>query len=211
MVKRIFLTSLVITVLVFIAGLMLGWNLDEYRTNKLLKEVKENELATESYLVEQLFIGGLGGDKCISAQPRINMLSSELAELGKIIETYEENKLFSQQEYDYMVRRYFLLEMKTYVLYNSFKNDCGSESDVVLFFYDQNEESKKQGYVLDAVVEKNPASIAVFSINKEFAKDPAIEALKLYYNVTKAPTLIINNERTKEGFVGIGELEGLLL
>ena len=71
--KYIFLTSLAITLLVFVAGLFLGWNLDSLRSSELLSDLRNNELDTESYLVERAFWDSYGGEDCNFAELRLNV------------------------------------------------------------------------------------------------------------------------------------------
>lgn len=205
------MTSLAITVCVFVAGLLLGWNLDTLRTDQILNDLRDNELDTESYLIEQGFWNSLGSDDCSFAEPRLNSLSIELAELGQYLNNYQKKNIFEEDDFAYLARRYFLLEVKGYILYNDLQEQCNITNDVILYFYGSDDDySEKQGYVLDKVVDKANGTVDVFSINRYFEGDPALETLKLYYNVTMTPTIIINGEMKKEGFVSYEEIRELL-
>jgi len=209
--KHIFLTSLAVTVLVFIAGLLLGWNLDTYRSSAVLSDLRSNELDTESYLIEQAFWDSFGGDDCSFAEPRLNSLSVELAELGQYLNTYEKKSIFEDDNFQYLARRYFLLEIKGYILFNELKEQCDITNDAILYFYaSEDEESEIQGYVLDKIVRRSNGTVDIFSINKDFQGDEAIETLKLYYNITTSPTIVINGEIKKEGYVSYEEVKELL-
>ncbi len=209
--KHIFFTSLAITICVFVAGLLLGWNLDTLRTDQVQSDLRSNELDTESYLIEQAFWNSIGGDDCSFAEPRLNSLSVELAEVGQYLNNYQKKNLFEEDDFQYLARRYFLLEVKGYILYNDLKEKCDIDNDVILYFYGSDDDySEKQGYVLDKVVDKANGTVDVFSINKDFEEDAALETLKLYYNITITPTIIINGETKKEGYVSYEEIKELL-
>src|SRR3989344_6454342 len=132
--KHIFVTSLAITLVVFAGGLLLGWNLDTLRTNEILSNLRTNELDTESYLIEQAFWDSFGGEDCSFAEPRLNSISVELAELGHYLNDYQKKNLFEEDEFQYLARRYFLLEIKGYTLYNELKQQCNIENNVILYF-----------------------------------------------------------------------------
>ncbi|MDP3727908.1 MAG: hypothetical protein Q8R18_00495 [bacterium] len=209
--KYIFLTSLVITLLVFVAGLFLGWNLDTLRSSELLSDLRNNELDTESYLVERAFWDSYGGEDCRFAELRLNSLSAELAELGQYLNSYQKKNIFEEDEFQYLARRYFLLEIRGYILYNELKENCAIQNDVILYFYGfEDEESQKQGYVLDKIVDRSNGTVDIFSINKDYEGDGALETVKLYYNVTVTPTIIINGNTKKEGYVNYDEIKELL-
>ena len=209
--KHIFLTSLLITIVIFLAGLFLGWNLDTMRSAEISNTLRSNELDTESYLLEQTFWEGLGGSDCTFAEPRLNSLSVELAELGQYLNEYQQKNIFEEEEFQYLARRYFLLEIKGYILYNELKETCDIHNTVILYFYGNDDpDSERQGYVLDKVVERSNGTIDIFSINKDFDGDQTLEIVKLYYNITTTPTIIINEEIKQEGYVSYEEILELL-
>ena len=209
--KHIFITSLALTVVIFLAGLLLGWYLDNSRTNDILTDLRSNELDTESYLVEQAFWDSFGGEDCTFADARLNSISTQLRDLGQYLSSYQQKNVFQEDEFQYLARRYFVLEIKRYVLYNDLKTKCDVQNDLILYFYEpEDSESVKQGYVLDILVQQSNNTIDIFSINKDFAGDQAIETLKLYYNITMAPTIIVNGDQKQEGYVDYDGVKKLL-
>ncbi|MBL7051798.1 MAG: hypothetical protein ISS01_01785 [Nanoarchaeota archaeon] len=176
--RKAFVTSLLITLMVFVAGLFLGWNLDNIRTDTILENLKGNELDAESLSIEQSFWEEFGGDNCQFAEQRLNLLSSELVELGQYLNSYTDKSIFEEAEYEYLARRYFLLEIQTYILVNHMNEECQMNNSYILFFYGED--------------------------------DIAIDTLKLYYDVTDTPTMIINNDIKREGYVSYEELKELI-
>ncbi|MBI5797604.1 hypothetical protein HZA98_01730 [Candidatus Woesearchaeota archaeon] len=210
--KQIFLTTLLISILVFGAGLLLGWNLDKYRSQDVSDDLRTNELDTESFLIEQNFLDSFaGGDDCSFAEPRLAQISSELIQLGQTLESYEQKNIFQDAEFKYLARRYFLLEIKGYTQFNELKDKCHIKNDVILYFYDpEDSQSALQGYVLDRVANEANGSVDVFSINQNFAGDSAISTVKIYYNITTSPTIIVNGKEKREGYTSYEEVKVLL-
>ncbi len=207
--RKILLVSLIITILIFLAGLLLGLSLDDTRISDIVNNLNQNELNRESYLVEQDFIKVAGGNICDLSRPRINELSTELAKLGQLLTRYESKGILKASEYEYLKRKYFLLEIKTYTLFTNLRKECDYNFTTVLFFYDQDhQDSLNQGYVLDSFVQ-NGKNVHIFSFDRNF-KEQAIGTLIIHYNVTQAPTLVLNNEIIKEGLTSVDELKTII-
>lgn len=206
----IFWRSLVITIIIFGAGLLIGFYLDNFRTDEVYDELRGYELSTESYLVEQSFWDTFGMNDCSVAEKRLNVISTELAELGMYLNSYEQKSIFNEQEFQYLAQRYFLLEIKGYILFTKLKEQCNIENDVILYFYGPDDsDSELQGYVLDSLVLQSNGTLDVFSINKDFEGDLAIESVLIYYNITTAPTMVINGE-IREGYTSYSVLKDLI-
>lgn len=206
--KHIFLTSLAITIAIFVAGLLLGWNLDNVRTSVIMEELQGNELDAESFIIEQSFWDIVANEnRCDVAEARLNSLSMELSEVGDYLTNYQKKNIFKEGEYRELARRYFLLEIKTYILYYDLKENCEMKNDVILFFYGTNHAlSEIQGKTLDNIVDGGNNTLDIFSINNDFEGDAAIETIKIYYNITEVPTLIINNDVKIEGYANYAQI-----
>lgn len=205
--KKFLLISLGFSIIVFTAGLLLGISLDDKKVNDLVLNLNQNELNAESYNIEKDFIASFGGDKCSLSRPRVESLSEELGRIGSILTSYESSRVFESSDINYLKRKYFLLEIKSYNLFESLKEECNYNYTTILFFYDLNDViSLRQGSVLDALVNMKP-NVNIFSFDRAFKEDPAFETFKLHYNITSSPTMIINNKIRMEGLV---DFEGLL-
>ena len=204
--KKFLMISLGISIFVFTSGLLLGITLDTTKVNELVENINRNELSTESYSVEKEFLNVFGGDKCTLSNPRVNALSEEIGKIGRLLTKYESTNVFEQSDFSYLKRKYSLLEIKAYSLFSSLKKECNYDYTTILFFYDPNhDESTRQGYVLDALVNLNP-NMHVFSFDRLFKDDPTLETLRIHYNITVSPTLIINDKIKKEGLINLDNL-----
>ena len=208
--KRIFGLSLLFTTLVFIAGLFAGYGLDSLRSHTVYDDLQQNELDAQSFTIEQEFLDKISNYDCSLATPRLSTMSKELGKLGYYLLNYEKTSIFKRSEYDYLIRKYYLQQVRTYTLYEQLNEKCNLDSDLILFFFDpEDSTSTTQGNVLDVMVEKNP-NISVFSINAKYEGDPTLITLKQYYNITETPTIVINDKVKKSGLVGEDELLELM-
>ena len=203
--KKFLAISLGISIIVFTAGLLLGISLDETKVNDLLVNINQNELNTESYLVEKEFLTTFGGDKCSLSGPRVDALSEEIGSIGISLASYESTNVINTNEFNYLKKRYSLLEIKAYSLFTSLKRECNYNYTTIIFFYDINQDASiRQGKVLDALVNLNQ-NAHIFSFDRQF-EEPTLETLKIHYNVTISPTLVINNKIKNEGLINLEDL-----
>ena len=204
--KDVFISTFIIVIGIFVLGLYLGSKLDSYRIDDLKAQIGKSELDAESFIIEMSFADSFSENKCEILRPIINELSGELGEIGKTLTKYDSKGIFDKNEYNILKRRYFILEIRAYTLRKELKEKCGEDNNVILYFYDvnNNEESLRQGYVLDSMVNRNQ-NITVFSIDREF-KEPLLDTVKRHYNVTKGPTIIVNFDKKFEGFTPEAEI-----
>lgn len=208
--KRIFGLSFLFTTLIFIAGLFAGYALDGLRSSDVYDTLQQNELDAQSFNIEQKFLEKSSNYDCSLATPRLSLMSKELGKLGYYLRSYEKKSIFKKSDYDYLVRKYFLQQINTYILYKELKQKCSLDSDLILFFFDPDDTtSTAQGNVLDVMVEKDQ-KISVFAINAKYDNDPTLVTVKKYYNITQTPTIIINDNIIKTGLVGEEELVELM-
>ncbi|MBS3149856.1 hypothetical protein J4455_04165 [Candidatus Woesearchaeota archaeon] len=204
--RTMLLISLVITTLIFLAGFLLGYSLDKSRISDVVEKLEEDDFQRDSYVTEQKFLNLFHGDVCYLTTQRLNDLSKHLAETGKVLTDYEVRGIFNDNEYLSLKKRYFVSEIKFYILLKELKDNCNYDRYVILFFYDQNNrESIQQGYILDAVV-RRLQNITVLSIDRELSNDPSVSALINYYNITFGPTIIVNFEDKYEGLTNVNEV-----
>ena len=208
--RDIFITTLIITLFVFGFGFWLGSYQDSFRVDYSSDSISSSELDTQSLVTERLFFERFGGKGCEQSKKRLESFNKQIYEVGKVLGKFDTKSISKQNQYNFLKRKYFLLELNTYLLTNQMKEECKDETKVLLFFYDikDNEESLRQGLVLDTLVHQK--SLVVFSFDREFTDEPLLNTIKEFYNVTKSPTLIINYKTKKEGLISAEELKKLL-
>ncbi len=208
--KNIFIKSAIITIIVFFVGIIFGKSLEQYQVEDRLAVLRESELDTESYFQEKRFLGTFGADPCILAKSRISKLLQDLQKTSSGLLALENKNFFGGETYDSLLRRHIILQVRTYTTVHELNKQCEHILTPILFFYGtDNFEAEKQGYVLDRLQQQN-VSIAVFSISKEYTKEPLVATLVTRYNITTIPTLIINDQTKLEGYHSIEELMHIL-
>lgn len=202
--KYLVVTSALLLVFVFIGGVLLGRSLEGLESGRISNFIKENELNTESYLIEQELIEEFDQNNCELTNVRIEDLSTELSGIGRrLIEEDAEKKLGSEN-YIFLKKKFHLMQVKTYILFKKFREACSTSNNIILFYYSLNDnDSAEQGKILDRIVENYDAKI--FAIEYNYPNE--ISFLESYYKITKTPAVVINYNNLREGLISYEEIE----
>jgi len=207
-ITKTLITSFLIAAVIFLFGLYLGYTLDNLRVADVSNSLDEVELETLYYVTSQNYIDAFGDENesyCDLLSTLLSTLSPDLADIGMTLTSYENKNIFSGRDYNILKHKYFLLEVRAYTLFTQLKETCDYNFDLVLYFYDQHDESsRRQGYVLDNLVRARD-NFYIFSFDRSF-EEAIIYFLKERYDVTVAPMIIINDNKAFKGFTGSGEI-----
>lgn len=210
--KHLFIVSFALTLVVFMAGLLLGFSLDNFRSSDILSSIKLNELETESYIVGESFLDNFEDNKCDTLSLRINEIKRITTKVGSQLSGFDEKSMTIKGDMDYLKRKYTILEVKFLVMLHQFKKECGTKVTTILFFYTKDDsDSKKQGYVLTDLSKRYKEDMVILSIDKDYTDESLVKMLKLKYDIQKSSTLVIDNEIKLEGFVSKDKLDQIIM
>jgi len=199
--------ALILTVTIFVSAILFNYGLDFYRFDSILQTIVNHEIDSDAYHAEINFIDVFGGNKCEVMQRRIRKLKDEIHQVGIELTTYGTLSLFKKKDFNYLKRRYFLLEIKFYALINQMNIVCDKVTIPILFFYEiDDEDSETQGFVLDNIGRSFESSVVVLSIDKDYEDEQLVALLVKKYNITSAPTMVINNNLVLTGLIFEGPL-----
>lgn len=205
--KHLFLTTIFLLVVVFILGMLIGRWLSSSRVDEITNFIRNNELDTEAYLIEQDLLGEFEEGNCEIANVRISNLGNDLWELGKSLSPEDAEERLGKDNYFFMKRKYHLLQIRNYILFYDLKKHCDNTGSVVLFYYSKgDDQSEQQGKILDRVV--RDYGINVFAIEYNYSEE--LSFMEEYYNVDKTPTLIIEYNTILEGLTSYEEIKEAL-
>ncbi len=209
--KNVFLTSLVITVLIFSSAMLINYSLDFFRLGSIIGVMKEHEISSEAYLTEESFIEAFGGNKCATLNNRIELLKKEIKDVGIELSGYGRISFFKKEDYDYLERKYFLLELKFLASIEKLNRECNMPYIPIIFFYKADDDlSERQGYILSELSEEYDHTVVVISLDKDYKKEPLVKFLVEQYNITNAPTTVIAGQIRHERLVYAKELRGVI-
>ncbi len=202
--KHVFLTFFIAIVVVFIAGLLLGRYMERSAENEVKDFLQENELITESYLLEQALIRNSGEEGCDLARVRTTDLFNQLGMTGKRLSDPEAGEILGERSYTLLKRQYHLMQIRTFLLFQQLSGRCGIQDNVVLYYYGPDGgQSTRQGMILDELVLSD--GIIVFAVEYNFSSE--LSFMEQYYNITSTPSIVLNYNKT---YKGVAEKEDIL-
>ncbi len=146
------------------------------------------------------------------SQESFNQISRDLGYSGSIINELE-RKLGKDDERVLEQKKFYtlvLLEHLEFLI--DYNKKCNTSLDYILFFYSnqkgQYKSSEDLGKILDVLVGKNK-NLSVYSFDVNLEGD-LMQKLKEKYNITKAPTIVINDKFYLEGVNSLNDLESYL-
>ncbi len=209
--KNVLLNSFLLTCLIFAAGILLNYGLDFIRIDVISTVMSGHELSTQAYLLEQEMAGLFGGNKCEAMAARISSLKEEIRQVGVDLSSYSRFSFFKKKDFDYLKRKYFLLELKFFSLVQKYNQDCGRSIIPILYFYEIDQDaSERQGFILEDVAKSFDRQVIVLTLDKDYKDEPLVGFLAQKYNVTIAPTIVFDGVK-KEGLTYTGELNATIL
>lgn len=204
--KRKYVAVYIITTLIFLIGVSIGWQVNNYLTSDVRGGVDEIRAQLIGFDLRNKIIGqdcDVSIDSILRDKYRIGNEVTELEErLGK-----KDREVLIQKEL------YQLTELSTWLVLKDRKEICGDKLDLILFFYSNEEEnnldkvSEDQGYILDDLWINDP-SIIVFSFDVN-TQNPALESLIEIYNITIIPSIVIN-DNVYSGFKNLDQMREII-
>ncbi len=207
---RIIVSCLFLTMLIFAFGILLNYGLDFVRISTIADVMSQHELNTAAYLAEQEFTDSFGGNRCVAMNARIAQLKEEIKTVGADLGSYSAFSFFRKTDYDYLKRKYFLLELNFLTLIEQLNKECNRPYIPIIFFYRIDDDiSERQGFILADLSKDYEQQVVVLSIDKDYKDERLVQLIAAKYGVSSAPTIIIDNQK-KEGLIYTGELNATI-
>ncbi len=192
--------------IVFAVGVFVGNSWRSQSSSEISKLLRSSELDAESFLIEQELFKNFETN-CDFAQKRLNSLSQELWGLGKVLGSDDAEQRLGSEDYVFLKRKYHLMQIRTFVLEKQLKEECGTGSKVILFYFKRNDPaSREQGMILDELVDKY--DLHIYAVELGYSKE--LKFLEDYYGIKEAPAIVFDFTAPVSGVVSREELIGKL-
>lgn len=210
--KDKYIVAGVITFLIFMLGLTLGFVIEDHRYN-LIEEINmEQEVEYISLQSQYLYLQAFGNyNNCPVLSTTLKETVEDLSNsLSRVIAFEEENEI-SDIRKDLVMRRYILDNLRYWLLAKESKEKCNLDIVPILYFYSTDCPScPNQGTILTYFKQLFEEQLLVFPINLDLRnQEPMVEIMVSQFNVSKYPTLIIDNKKF-EGVVKRDQLKEVI-
>ncbi|RME78608.1 hypothetical protein D6774_00555 [Candidatus Woesearchaeota archaeon] len=200
-----YIAAFAIATLLFFSGLWFGSYLSDQKLESIGDLENDIRLST---LGSELQYQILEQEPCAASNS--TALIKELFEIGSRLDFMESQRGPKDPQVIELKEFYHLLEIRHWLLMRQVKEQCSTNTDLILYFYSNEGDCDKcseQGTILTYLHRTRPdISIYSFDINID---NPALTALKELFKVRSTPTLIVNDKKF-ESFTSLEELQSQL-
>jgi len=203
--------TLIVVVTVFFLGFSVGSMLNDVKTTILSDKFSDIQNEIDSLEFGLLLTSTLENLTCPFLRSQVTFIHKEAQEIGDKIISYENQEQVDLEQYKRLKKEYMLVRLKYWSLSERLKNACDEDFTTILYFYSVNNcaDCKSQGEILDYLQQRIPKQVYVFPV--DMYEDLVImNILRTAYNITQAPSLIIDGNVVLHGLQGNKELTTFL-
>ena len=192
--KSRFLAAFFLTALIFLLIIITNNYFNETKLNSISSAYNDARIDA---LDAELQYNILTENPCLALN--FEPLGDELFELGGKLTSMEDSMGKENTQVIDLKKYYSILEARQWLFLKKASKECKMSTTTILFFYSNRDDCgscEKQGFVLN-YVRKNMPDVYVYSfdVNLDIS---AIRALKLTYNVTEVPSIVVNDNVYRE-------------
>ncbi|MBI5390934.1 hypothetical protein HZB02_05575 [Candidatus Woesearchaeota archaeon] len=206
--KEKYIFALLITLLVFSSGLILGLYMEGKRAQSIDLANKEQKLDFSSLQLQYAFLDQLRSDKdCTAVQRSFEENVKGLDNTREKLENYQQDA-WDKQEFENLRREYTIAQVNYWVLFRKAKEICSNDAVDILYFYSTKDECPRcddQAFVLTYLKKNFGNSLLNFVFDGNMKEEPLIPLMKSAYNISSYPTLVVNG-RVYHEFKSLEEL-----
>jgi hypothetical protein len=209
--KKIFLKTLALTLLVFIIGLYAGIFFDNLRLEEIKSSLTEIDNLWNDARLMQSFTQEMIDNKSLNCNILLkeNLIAGDkIYQQGQKVEEDEKANMFTptiivEKE------RYALLDLQFWLNSIELKKICNASYSTVIYFYSQYNKTVEQGFqdkVLFDFKEKCGSQIVYITFPSDMGIT-TLDTIKSIYSIDKLPAILINESLVVYSPVSMGELE----
>ncbi len=207
---KLYLVAGVITVSVFLLGMMLGIVFEGKRVGHIDQQSRSQRLDFGSLQLQFQYITQLNQEKnCPALLGAMNEYFNRLAITEERLTNYQKDAKLDRGEFDLLKREYTQAEIGYWMLVNKIKETCSTDSVTALYFYSDDDECPdcgSQAFVLGYLKDLLKDRFLVFSIDTQLENEAMINMLRSTFNITRYPTVVVGNRV----FSGLADKDALL-
>lgn len=205
--KRRYVLAGILTALVFVLGLLLGFVIEGKRVGLVQDVANEAKVDIGSLQLQYAFIEELAQVGNCAAFEKVFDKNLENLETARIkLANYQLDATVNRQEFELLQRNYIISQVEYLLLSMKAKNLCKSDVvNIIYFFSKECDTCDDQSFLLTFTKQKLGERLFIFGFDTSFGKEPLLKLMISTYNVTAYPTIIIEDQK-HVGFMAKGNL-----
>lgn len=211
--KDVFWKAAILTLVVFILGVLLGYYLESGRLTEIEEEYKLIELQWADAKLQTVYYQTLSPELCNAAIEENLKFADRIYEEGLKLEKYEKANKLMGEKFLLDKKRYSLLKVEFWLNSIFLKEKCESANYTNLVYFYANKPTTNQliqqatiSKTLKELKEKQGKSLMLIPLPIDLDIS-VINVIKNSYNINSIPTILINEEIKLEGVKTIEEIE----
>ncbi len=213
---RIFIETLILTLLVLIIGISIGFYIEFNRANQVIQDYRSFEVSALDLKLQNYYYQIMDNTSCQIAIQNNLIFADNIYEKGLLLEKYEQASQLSDSNILLTEKQKYVL-LKTELWLNSIilKKKCNSPAHTLVYIYSQNPSKLKQAEqqavseTLKQIKQEKGNNIILIPIAGDINLDSVSMQLKIY-NITYFPSIIIDEKIIIQGFKNKQEIETYL-
>jgi predicted transcriptional regulator len=209
LIKESLIKAAGVTLLVLLIGFLAGLQLDDVRTSYIDNQISEAEVNAQTVVAVQNYLES-SESYCRLVEEEIPDMGRKNAEIGTTLQQFSSRGVSEAEEYKTLRRKYYVSQLRLYNTMIAYRDRCESDIDVIMFFFDSDISSERQGAVLTEYRREVDNSTNIFSYNLAVEDSQVLEVLKTDFKITDGPSIVINGNRTYKEYVPLKQLRQIL-
>jgi hypothetical protein len=208
---KLYLKPAILTIFIFLIGVMIGITIDNYRLSSARKSISESEIRWNDAQLLNLHLERLGSDYCNLALEENLAYNDKIYDYGSNIEkTIDATRFTPEIEQEW--RRYVLLQTQFWFNSIDLKEKCGFDYyNIVHISRKKNSttqeeiNNKIQSTILLDLKEKCGNKIMLIPLTAD-VNLIVIDSIIKQFNITSFPAIVINEKYVFQGLTTMEEL-----
>ncbi|NUN11923.1 hypothetical protein HUU53_04760 [Candidatus Micrarchaeota archaeon] len=204
---KLYLTALIISIIVFSAGIAVGLFLTQSVNDSLQNEL--SGLRSRTTELELLFLLNSSSNLCSFYSQQVKAFDQDTSSFGAKLDFLEKKRGRLDQGVRDLKKEFSVMQLRDYLFVSKFNEVCPQKIDSLLFFYTNENcpECTKQGLVGPDLKQKHP-DLMIYAFDVDL-NSPAVEALRELYAINSYPSIVLNGV-VFNGYQSSQEIESLL-
>ncbi len=209
--KRRYVLAGILTAMVFVLGLLLGFVIEGKRVELVQDASEELKVDIGSLQLQYAFIDQLSQvGNCADFMNAFGKNVENLETARIKLSNYQDQATVNRKEFELLYRNYITSQVQYMLLSMKAKKLCSSDIVNVQYFFSKDCKScDDQSFILTFLKQKFGQRLFIFGFDASFKNEPLLNLMVSTYNVTDFPTLVIEN-RKYTGFMSTDNLTGTI-